>query len=131
MENLKKLAQAKIEEMQSNQEVFATEAKGETWSALEDGTGYVSALAEPVEASFSKKENKEQTAYTGMAYAVKFSKTSEKDGSAKYNQLVLGVFTKVGSKDEAAEMEVRRTRVSSGEKSFKRLPTKVLVEKIG
>lgn len=125
MENAKKLAQAKIDELvlvTSSNDV--TEEGGQVWAATDDS--YVHVLAEPTEIHFSKKENKEQVPYTGYAYGVKFAKTSDEEAETpKYNQLVMAVVQKVGEK-ETSEVEVRRTRVSSGEKQFKRVPTKAL-----
>ena len=127
MENSKKLATSKIEEL-AGKKAFVTEAEGQVWS--KDGGDFIHVLAEPVQASFTKKENKEQVQYTGYVHAVKFAKTSAEDATdVKYNQLLVGNFKKLGDA-ESTELEVRRTRVTSGEKTFKRIPTKALVAKL-
>ena len=128
MSNIQEAANAQIKELSVNANTVATEKGGQVWSKVSDEE-YVHVLAEPVQASFTKKENKEQTPYTGLATAVKFVKTSEKGGSTKWNQLVVGQFQKVGS-EEIAEFAVRRTRVTSEDKNFKRIPTKALEEAI-
>jgi hypothetical protein len=123
MKNLENAAKAKIEEL-ADKAAFVTEEKGQVWSKDENGA-FVHIFETPVQASFTKKENKEQVPYSGFAYGVKFEKTGEKEGADKYNQIVLGVFSKLGD-TEQSELEVRRTRVTSGEKNFKRVPTKAL-----
>ena len=125
MDNLKTLATSKIEEL-AGKKAFATEADGQVWS--KDGKEFIHVLAEPVQASFAKKENKEQVQYAGYVHAVKFVKTSEE--GEKYNQLLVGTFNKLGEDSEGTEVEIRRTRVNAGEKTFKRIPTKALLAKL-
>lgn len=128
MKNLQTLAEEKIAELVANGiNTVATEKGGEVWGSTDVEGDFLHIFAEPVQASFTKKENKELVPYSGYAYAVKMAATgTDKNEAVKYNQIILGVFSKVGS-EETAELEVRRTKLTSEEGAFKRVPTKVLI----
>jgi hypothetical protein len=135
MKNLELSAKAKIEELQASLKPYSTEALNEekgfaaVWNSTDVEGEFVTIFPEPVQASFTKKEKKEQVPYSGYAYGMKWLTIgTRKNGAPKYAQHVLGVFSKVGE-EEAAEVEMKRTRVTSGDAEFPRTTTVSLLAK--